>query len=148
MTVLPAGTPVTGVKVTCVIGVSTPTPLTLHYDIAAFTPHQAAPAPVVGMGDGDGTVNRCRVAPEPVVCCLAQISKNSTFFLFVWTHSLFQPPKHVCRPAPSSHKSVVRASADVCSHWPGAKVVYLEKVSHMHLIASSTRLLLEAVGAV
>ncbi len=56
-----SGTPVTGVEVTCVIGVSTPTPLTLHYDVASFTPGCAAPAPVVGMGDGDGTVNRYRV---------------------------------------------------------------------------------------
>lgn len=53
------GTPVTGVAVTCVIGVSTPTPLGLHYDIPSFTPGRAAPPPVVLMGDGDGTVNRC-----------------------------------------------------------------------------------------
>lgn len=52
------GTPVTNVAVTCVIGVSTPTPLGLHYDIPSFTPGSAAPPPVVLMGDGDGTVNR------------------------------------------------------------------------------------------
>ncbi len=52
------GTPVTSVAVTCVIGVSTPTPLSLHYDIPYFSPGHAAPSPVVIMGDGDGTVNR------------------------------------------------------------------------------------------
>ena len=43
--------------------------------------------------------------------------------------------------------SFCRDSADVCAQWPGASVSYLDKVEHMHLIAASTRLLLEAVGA-
>jgi hypothetical protein len=52
------GSPVTSVAVTCVIGISTPTPLSLHYDIPSFSPGHAAPPPVVAHGDGDGTVNR------------------------------------------------------------------------------------------
>ncbi len=56
------GSPVTSVAVTCVIGISTPTPLSLHYDIPSFSPGRAAPPPVVAMGDGDGTVNRSCVS--------------------------------------------------------------------------------------
>jgi hypothetical protein len=52
------GTAVTSVNVTCIIGISSPTPLTLHYDIDSFKAGHSAPPPAVGMGDGDGTVNR------------------------------------------------------------------------------------------